>query len=207
MHKRKSMNTRTAHPLAMTCLGIVALTFFIGAPAFAQEAAIDLDPTQTQVAFTLGDVLHTVHGSFKLKSGTINFNPVTGHASGLIIVDGTSGDSGSHARDNKMNKDVLQSNQYPEISFAPERVEGQVSPQGDFLVQVHGMFNLHGGSHPLTLVFQVHITGDQVTASTNFAVPYASWGLKNPSTFILRVSDTVDIAIHAVGQIKFAAMH
>jgi hypothetical protein len=33
-------------------------------------------------------------------------------------------------------------------------------------------------------------------------VPYIKWGLKNPSTFIFRVSDTVDISIQAVGQLS-----
>src|SRR5512140_2042495 len=72
--------------------------------AYAQEAVLELDPAQTQVAFKLGDVLHTVHGTFKLKSGTIHFDPATGHASGQVVVDATSGDSGTHGRDHKMHK-------------------------------------------------------------------------------------------------------
>ena len=37
--------------------------------AAAQDTAFQLDPAQTTVKFTLGDVLHTVHGTFKLKRG------------------------------------------------------------------------------------------------------------------------------------------
>jgi polyisoprenoid-binding protein YceI len=171
--------------------------------ARAQEASLELDPVQTRIGFTLGDVLHTVHGTFKLKRGTINFDPGTGKASGLVVVDATSGDSGSHARDHKMHKDVLQSGQYPEITFTPQQVQGPVLSKGDFKVQVLGTFTMHGASHPLTLVVQVHLAGDSLTADTRFTIPYVSWGLKNPSTLFLRVNDTVDIAIHAVGQIKF----
>ena len=157
--------------------------------------------------FTLGDILHTVHGSFKLKRGTVKFDPTTGHASGLVMVDATSGNSGSNARDHKMHKDVLESAQYPEITFAPQQVKGQVLPQGNFKVEVLGTFTLHGANHPLTLVVDAHLTGDQLTADTQFTIPYEAWGLKNPSTLFLRVNDTVDLAIHAVGQIKLVSAH
>ena len=183
------------------------LALSLAAPAVAQVAVVELDPNQTQVSFTLGDVLHTVRGTFKLKRGTVQFDPNTGHASGLVVVDATSGESGGHARDHKMHKDILESTQYPEITFAPEKVQGEVPPQGDFKVQVLGIFTMHGASHPLTLVVQAHLAGEQLTAETHFTIPYVSWGLKNPSTLFLRVNDTVDIAIHAAGQIKLPAAH
>ena len=194
-----SLKTRFNAPFN---LAAVVLAFCAATPAHAQEAVLELDPAQTQVGFSLGDVLHNVHGMFKLRSGTIEFDPVTGHASGLMLVDATSGDSGSHSRDHKMHKDILESTQYPEITFRPEKVQGQVSPQGDSQVQVLGVFNIHGTGHPLTLAVQVHRAGSQLTVDTHFAVPYVSWGLKNPSTFVLRVNPTVDIDIHAVGLFK-----
>jgi polyisoprenoid-binding protein YceI len=188
-------------------LPFALLTFSLASPAVAQDAVLELDPGQTQVSFTLGDVLHTVHGTFKLKRGIVKFDPTTGHATGLVVVDATSGDSGSRARDHKMHKDVLESAQYPEVTFTPQQVKGQILPQGDFKVEVLGTFTMHGASHPLTLVVQAHLAREQLTADTHFSIPYVSWGLKNPSTLFLRVNDTVDIAIHAAGQIKLAAPH
>ena len=183
-------------------LALALFALLPASPAAAQEAVLELDPAQTQVSFTLGDVLHTVHGVFKLKRGTIKFDPATGHAGGLVVVDATSGDSGSHARDHKMHKDILESAQYPEITFTPQQVQGQILPQGDFKVQVLGTFTMHGAARPLTLVVQAHLAGEQLTADTQFTIPYVSWGLKNPSTFVLRVNPTVDIDIHAVGLFK-----
>ena len=101
----------------------------------------------------------------------------------------------------------VESAQYPEITFVPEQVQEQGLPQGDFKVQVLGTFTMHGAGHPLTLVVQAHRAGEQLTADTHFTIPYVSWGLKNPSSLFLRVNDTVDIAIHAAGQIKFKAAH
>jgi polyisoprenoid-binding protein YceI len=191
--------------------GLCALAFTlvalsVASPAVAQEGVLELDPAQTQVSFTLGDILHTVHGTFKLKSGTVKFNRVTGHADGLVVVDATSGNSGSNGRDNKMHKDILESARYPEITFTPQQVKGEILPQGDFKIQVLGTFTMHGASHPLTLVIQAHRAGEQLSADTQFSIPYVNWGLKNPSTLFLRVNDTVEIAIHAAGQITLAAV-
>jgi len=104
-----------------------------------------------------------------------------------------------------MHKDVLQSDQYPEITFIPQQVQGQVLPAGDFKVQVVGSFTMHGESHPLTLIVQANATGERLTANVTFSVPYVNWGLKNPSTLFLRVNSTVDIAIQAVGHMRLAA--
>jgi hypothetical protein len=44
-------------------------------------------------------------------------------------------------------------------------------------------------------------SGDQVKASTGFDVPYQDWGMKNPSTFLLKVENKVKIDVSAVGNI------
>lgn len=174
----------------------------VGQSAAAQtEEAITFDPQQTKVEFTLGDVLHTVHGTFKLKSGVIRFDPATGAASGALVVDATSGDSGNKSRDKKMNRDILQSDKYPEIVFTPQHVTGTVPATGQSSVKVDGLFRLHGEDHPLTITVPFSVNAAHVSATTSFTVPYQAWGLKNPSTLFLRVSDKVDISIAATGQV------
>ena len=161
----------------------------------AEETALQIDPAHTDVSFTLADVLHTVHGKFTLKRGTIRFDPATGKASGELVVDATSGESGSAARDHRMHQNILESGRYPEIVFRPDRVQGKVEPQGISQVQLHGIFTIHGVPHEIVLPVQVEANGDQYAAAAHFTVPYVQWGMKNPSTLILRVSDKVDIDI------------
>lgn len=180
----------------------VCLALSLPIRGLAQEALLEFDPTQTQIRFTLGDVLHTVHGMFRLKHGTITFNPLNGQTSGLVVVDATSGQSGSNGRDNKMHKSVLESKDYPEITFAPHRILGQIALQGDSQVEIPGVLTVHGGAHEITLKSHVHIAGNQLIADIHFSIPYAKWGLHNPSTFILRVNDTVDLDLHAVGHVS-----
>jgi polyisoprenoid-binding protein YceI len=182
-------------------VAVCALLFAAAAPAFGQEIALEFDPARTTVEFTVADVLHTVHGSFRLKRGYMRFDAATGQAAGEIVVDAASGDSGSHGRDSRMNKNVLESERYPDIIFRPDRVQGTVAPQGESQVQVHGTFEIHGGQHELTVPVHVEMSSREANATMTFAVPYAKWGMKNPSTFILRVSDKVDIRVRAVATV------
>ena len=161
-----------------------------------------LDSAKSTLEFTLGASLHTVHGTFKVKSGEIHFDSAKGAASGMIVVDALSGESGNEGRDKKMHQEVLESPKFSEIVFIPAHVQGTVAPQGTSQVILSGVLKLHGQDHEMTLTFNVQpeATG-QVTATTRFSVPFVKWGLKNPSTFILRVSDNVDVDVHASGQL------
>ena len=47
--------------------------------------------------------------------------------------------------------------------------------------------------HELTVPAEVEMSSDHWTATLHFAVPYAKWGMKNPSNLFLRVSESVDI--------------
>lgn len=184
------------------CIWATALLFFPGLvlPLLAQQQSFELDPAKTTVTFTLGDVLHTVQGAFKAKNGTISFDPSTGAASGAIVVDATSGESGNGTRDHKMHKEILESAKYPEIRFSPTQISGTVAAGST--VQLKGMFWIHGADHPLTVSVPLTIQGDALTANLHFEVPYVAWGMKNPSTFVLRVSKQVDINIVAAGRLS-----
>ncbi len=167
----------------------------------AQEMAVQLDPVLSHVDFVLGDVLHTVHGDFHLKDGFLRFDAQNGAASGQLTVDATTGESGSKGRDRKMHQQVLESAKYPDITFQPQRVIGKVPGQSTSQMELVGLMTMHGQTHAMTATGPVQINGDQVSADLRFVVPYQQWGMKNPSTLFLRVSDTVEITIHAVGRL------
>lgn len=184
-------------------LGLALSTLLVAfvVSAIAQDEALQLDPAQTSVKFTLGDVLHTVHGTFQLKRGSLALEPASGKISGEIVVDAGSGASGSGARDRKMHKEVLESSRYPEIVFHPDKIEGGVASQGKSSVKVHGMFNIHGVDHEMTVPAEVEMSADHWTATVHFTVPYAKWGMKNPSTLFLRVNESVEIDLMATGTV------
>jgi polyisoprenoid-binding protein YceI len=177
-----------------------AAVFALALPLAAEPTTFTIEPAQTQVHFTLGTLLHTVHGSFQLEKGTVSFDPATGQASGEVIVNAASGDSGNAARDSRMHKSILESQKYPKIIFRPDHIEGHLPPQGSGTLQVHGIFSIHGADHEITIPVEMRAGPDQPAATMRFSVPYIEWGMKNPSTLFLRVNDRVDIEIQAGGR-------
>jgi len=189
---------------------VVALISVLGVSAEtlrAQEMTLELDPANSRIEFTVAATLHTVHGTFALKSGTVHFNPSSGAASGLVVVDATSGDSGNSGRDHKMHTEILESQRYPEITFTPAKMSGRFELQGDSAVQVEGILRLHGSDHAMTLTFPVQTKGNSLSARTHIVIPYVEWGLKNPSTFLLHVSDKVEVDVTAAGKVQEQERH
>ncbi len=176
--------------------------FALSLPVCAQDVSIQVDAAHSTVQFTLGDVLHTVRGTFQVKSGLVHINPADGTASGQIVVDARSGNSGSGMRDRRMHKDILQSDRYPDAIFSPDRVTGKLSLDGESQVDMHGVLRIHGQDHEVTLPAKVKFENGQVTAIATFTMPYVSWGMKNPSNFMLKVNDSVDLTMSITGNVQ-----
>ena len=182
--------------------GLAASSASAAAPQPA-KGTLNLDPAHTQISFTLGGSLHTTEGTFQLKRGTITADPASGQASGEILIDANSATTNESMRDSTMKDSVLETQRYPEISFAPERVAGHEDQDGNFTAKLTGTLRLHGADHEITLDVNGRVTGDNLTANTHFVVPYAKWGLHNPSILFLRVNDYVDLTIVASGHVTW----
>ncbi|HTS50179.1 MAG TPA: YceI family protein [Bryobacteraceae bacterium] len=162
------------------------------------DSSFQLDPSKTEINFALHDTLHTVHGSFKLKRGGIHFDPATGKAGGEVVIDLPSGASGNGWRDKRMQKEVLESQKYPEAIFVPDSVQGRLETEGESQLNVHGVFKIHGADHEMTLQLLVDaLGGGRYTATSHFSIPYVEWGMKDPSNFVLKVDKKVEIEIKA----------
>jgi len=170
--------------------------------ASGNEIVLTVDPAQSTVHYSVSSSLHTVHGTFALKRGTLRFEPATGKANGEIVVDAASGQSGSDSRDKKMHKEVLESNRFTDIIFRPDRVEGTVQPQGTSSTQLHGVCVLHGSEHEITVPVHAELKSNQWKGTANFSVPYDKWGLKNPGNFLLKVDHSVSIEVEMAGSIQ-----
>ena len=92
-----------ADPMKKTTIAAIVV-FWLGRATLAHaqfntKSTLNFVPTKSTVNFTLGDILHTVHGSFNVKRGAVHFDPATNKIRGEILVEAASGNSGSSGRD------------------------------------------------------------------------------------------------------------
>jgi len=168
----------------------------------AQVNVVQIEPARSKIEYSLSGTMHTVHGTFALKSGEIRFDPSTGKMDGTIVADAISGESGNGGRDARMHREILESSKFTEIVFTPTQMSGALAAEGVSKLQVSGRFRLHGVEHDVTLPVEVKADGAKLDITAHMDIPYVQWGLKNPSNFFLRVSETVGIEIHANGRLQ-----
>ena len=174
------------------------------APAPIRALVLTLDAAQSSLHWTLDSSLHTVHGTFALKSGIVHLDPAGGKADGEVVVSTATGQSGNGSRDKRMHKEILETEKYPEIVFRPAQVEGRVQQNGASDVKIAGVLSIHGGEHDLTVPVHVEFSGGRWNASAIFDVPYVKWGIKDPSNFLLHVKPVVHVELEMSGEVRAA---
>ena len=194
---RRAHDSIRAFSALLGLLVVLGLTAAARAQAPATPIAITLDPSTTSIRWTLNTTLHTVDGTFKLKNGAFKIDPATGSVNGEIVVDAGSGESGDSGRDKRMQSAVLESAQYPTITFRPTHIDGKIDLAAAGSVVVDGILNLHGQDHPMKITVNLHPQGDGVALATHFTVPFVAWGLKDPSTFVFRTDKQVTLDVEA----------
>jgi hypothetical protein len=166
------------------------------------QIVLSVDPAKSTVHWSVESSLHTVHGTFHVKRGTVSVDPATGKASGEIVVDATSGESGNDGRDRRMHKEILESSRFSEVVFRPDRADGTVVAQGNSSLKLHGIFSMHGADHEISVPTQATLKEDQWKGTAAFKVPYIEWGLKNPSNFLLKVKPVVEVQLDLTGSVR-----
>jgi len=193
-------------------LGAIGLALFLSAAAApprqqstatpATETVLTLDANQSKVHWTVDTTLHTVHGTFNLRDGTLHFDPQTGKAGGEIVVLASSGESGNDSRDARMHKEILETAKFPDAVFRPTLIEGVVAPSGPSDIKLHGIFSIHGADHDLVVPVHADLNDGHWKGTGKFHVPYTDWGIKDPSNFFLKVKHVVVVELDFSGETK-----
>ena len=181
---------------------LVAALVALAAPAAADSFRLALDPASTEIVFTLGARLHTVHGRFALASGAIAFDPQTGAASGEVGVDATSGDTGIARRDRVMHEQVLDSAHHGLLVLRPERIEPARREADALAGTLFGRLEVRGAEHPIAIPFEASRHGERAELTARFEVPWVAWGLPDPSNLLLSVEKTLTVDVRARGTLE-----
>jgi len=162
----------------------------------------ELDPKATFITFTFGATLHSVTGALQAKHGSIKIDTKTGAASGWIVMDTTSANTGNSRRDRKMHEKILESRRFPDIVFDVQRVSGNINRTGKSDLQLHGYLDFHGDRRFIAMPVVAKAEGNHVSATGSLVIPYVEWGLKDPSFFLLRVEKEVRVTVKAAGRLQ-----
>lgn len=192
--------SKALHPTRYRMPALAAALALLSTAAWGLDQ-YRVDPASSEVHFTLGASDGTVKGTFHVTSGEFTLDPATGAMTGTITVGAATGDSGNKKRDKNMTDKQLRAQTYPAVTFAPARFSGQVKDSGDSTGQVEGNFTLIGQPHPITVPMTVHMEGDRFTATGSFVIPYVSWGVKDPSWFVMKVEKEVKIDLKLAGTV------
>lgn len=181
---------------------LAALALGAGLAAAADQRTLTLDPAETDVSFTLGATLHTVHGSAPLARGLVVFDPDGGAASGEIVVEAGLAETGNDKRDRDMHEKVLMSPRFPSVVLRPTRIEGRVPSAGTATITVHGSIDLIGRPHEIAVPVEITVSGSAVALRAEFELPYVDWGMKDPSKFLLAVDKHVTVTVVGAGTLS-----
>ena len=183
----------------MKSFAVLALTAVLAPAAFAQHQTFVVNPDASEVKMTLNTTHEVVNGTFRIQSGSIEFDRSASKMWGSVVVLAGSCKTGNDSRDKRMNKVILKVEQYATASFEPKTFTGAIAPRGDSTIQATGIFTLLGTPHEITIPMLIHLDGANATAKAHFVVPYIQWGLKDPSFLIWKADHDVAIDLNLVG--------
>jgi hypothetical protein len=151
-----------------------------------RKSSLQLEPERTTIHFVLGSVLLTVHGTFRLKHGALRLDPACGRLTGEIV---GNGESGSGTRNRKIQREVLESDRYPDIIFRPDSVEGAVAAGSRNLQHSRNGARTHGSGQ----------SGDAaggLECDRSLAIPHVKWGAEKSQHIVPSVvSESVEIVL------------
>jgi polyisoprenoid-binding protein YceI len=158
----------------------------------AQAATYRIDADAAEAGFALKATLHTVHGSTASVTGEVRVEPADAGAlvlSGRILIGAGAIATGNAKRDATLHGKSLAVASYPAIVFAPERFVPSGPPGADGTVAgtLTGRLTIRDTAKPQEIAATLSPDGARIIASGTFDVPWAEFGVPDPSFFVVRI--------------------
>ena len=168
------------------------VTTLLVAALIAQATAYRIDPAACVAGFDLKATAHTVHGTTANVTGEVVVTPEAADAlklSGKISIGAASLGTENVKRDATMHSKSLLVASFPTIDFEPERFTplGPPTVAGSIAGTLTGRITIRGQTKAQTMSATLTPRGDRVVASGTFDVPWAEFGVPDPSFFVVRI--------------------
>jgi len=101
-----------------------------------------------------------------------------------------------------MNKSVLETDKYPEISFVSTSVSASTLGENRYQANLNGNLTLHGMTRPVTIPTQVTLMGDMLRAGGQFSLLQTNFGITLVSVAggTLKLKDELKLAFDIVAR-------
>lgn len=118
-------------------------------------------------------------GEAHFAPGTLDdaFVEIKAKAASLTVVD-TISDKDRREIERTMNRDVLESEKYPEITFASSKMSASKAGDGQYWVNLIGNLSLHGVNGNQPVAAQVSLTGNTLRAHGEFTLRQTAYKIK-----------------------------
>lgn len=184
-----------------TIVGVAVLL----AAVTARAERWTIDTSQAEVVFTSKAPLETFKGRTERLSGWLEFDPadLVGPASGELLVDLTSLDTGKKKRNQHMRENHLETGQFPTARLLPEAVlsasSADLPPAGDVTLRLWATLDLHGVRQPLTCDVRLSPGRDgSVEVAATFPVLLSDHAIKRPRFLVMKLADEQQVTVRFV---------
>jgi len=188
---RMTPSNATAYPYAIDA-GVSRLT--VRAFATGLLSAFGHDPV-------VG--VHTLSGEAHLAEGTLEQAAlyVTVNV-GSLTIENDANDKDRREMQRAMYAEVLEGNDFPEISYDCSRISGSSSGEGQFMTTLDGELTLHGATRSARISARVFVTGDLLRASGEFTLQMSDYQIKPVSAVAggLRLKAEIRITFEVVAR-------
>lgn len=101
-----------------------------------------------------------------------------------------------------MHEEVLESRQFPEITFVSKNVSMRQIGNGRFAVTANGNLSLHGKTRPQTITAEAEISGETIRAEGGFTLVQSDFNIQQTKALggTLKVKDEVKISFDITAQ-------
>jgi polyisoprenoid-binding protein YceI len=168
-----------------------------------------IDPSQSQARFELDEVLRgepkTVVGATNQVAGQIALDPadLSTAQAGTITISAAGLETDNNFRNRAIRNFILQTGQYPEITFSPTAIDGlpaAAQPGESVTFTIAGDLTIRDQSRPVTFEVTAGLTGDgRLTGTASTTIQRADFNLQIPDApGVANVEETVELYIDFV---------